>query len=153
MSAPPADRILVVEDDPRIRAEVAAALESQGFGVEAVEGLAAARAAMEAQPALVVLDLGLPDGDGIDLCRGLREAGDATPIVILTARDANEERIRGLDAGADDYVIKPFDMEVLLARLRSVLRRARGHAGTRKLQCGAMWLDAGARTAGRGETA
>lgn len=144
------ERILLIEDDPRVRDEVRRALERDGHAVSEATCLSEARVALREGCALVLLDLGLPDGDGLDLCREMRRAGDDTPVVIATARDASEQRIRGLDAGADDYVVKPFDTDVLLAHLRSVLRRSRGDVTQRMVRCGSLWADAQARTAGRG---
>lgn len=146
------ERILLVEDDPRIREEVSHALVRDGYQVAQAECLSQARAEVSSGCELVLLDLGLPDGEGLELCREMRSGGDVTPIVIVTARDANTQRIRGLDAGADDYVVKPFDTEVLLARLRSVLRRAGGGAIRNVARCGDLWADSEARTAGRGDT-
>ena len=147
-TAPPRQRVLVVEDDDRIRAELRFALEGSGYQVAEAAGVATARQHLAEGCALVLLDLGLPDGEGLDLCREMRAAGDDTPVVVVTARDANEQRIGGLDAGADDYVVKPFDTEVLLARLRSVLRRSRGDVVQGQVRCGELWADATSRTAG-----
>ena len=144
-------RVLVVEDDDRIRDELRRALERAGYQVAGAADLATARALLLEGCALVLLDLGLPDGDGLELCREMRAAGNDTPVVIATARDANHQRIHGLDVGADDYVVKPFDVDVLLARLRSVLRRSRGEVVQRVARCGELWADAESRRAGRGE--
>ncbi|MEZ5977851.1 MAG: response regulator transcription factor [Planctomycetota bacterium] len=146
------DRILVVEDDDRIRSELRTALASAGYRVGEARDLAEAREKFRLGWGLLLLDLGLPDGDGLELCRELRAAGDDVPIVVATARDANDQRIRGLDAGADDYVVKPFDVAVLLARLRSVLRRARGEVVVRRAEVRDLWVDVESRRAGRGET-
>jgi len=117
-------RILLVEDNDRLAELVNAALSREGFTVDCAPELAEASAAVAtvAYEALV-LDLGLPDGDGLTLVRHLRAANRAVPILILSARDRLEDRIRGLNAGADDYLPKPFAMEELVARLRALLRR------------------------------
>jgi two-component system response regulator MprA len=116
-------RILVVDDDPRIAASLRRALIYEGYEVAvAVDGPAALAAARERPPELVVLDVMLPKLDGIEVCRRLRAAGDVA-ILMLTARDATGDRVRGLDSGADDYLTKPFATEELLARVRALLRR------------------------------
>ena len=150
MTAKP-DSVLLVEDDVRVRHELRGALTSAGLEVHEAADLAQARDVDAAAMSVVLLDLGLPDGDGLDLCRSLREAGVATPIIVLTARDAARERVRGLDAGADDYVVKPFEVEEVLARIRSVLRRSRNQVTQQVYRCGDLWADAEAREAGRGE--
>lgn len=134
-------RILVVEDEPTLRAQLVQAItaaghtvESAGDGREAhylgdVEGFDA-----------VVLDLGLPVLDGLSVLRRWRAAGRNMPVLILTARSAWQEKVAGMDAGADDYLAKPFHMEELLARLRALLRRASAHASA-EWQCGLIWLD------------
>ena len=120
----PVTEILLLEDDERISEEISDALRAAGFGLRAVSTLAAARRALHDSTHLLLLDLGLPDGDGLDLCRDLRHAGRGLPILMLTARDAPEQRVRGLDVGADDYLVKPFHMPELLARVRSLRRRS-----------------------------
>jgi two-component system response regulator MprA len=120
-------RLLVVEDDPQVRGMLVRALTYEGFEVEAAEDLATAAAALRARPPdLVLLDLLLPDEDGLELCRRARAEGDVVPILVVTARDEIEDRVEGLDAGADDYMVKPFSTAELVARVRSLLRRARG---------------------------
>lgn len=115
--------VVVVEDDPEIGSSVVAALVANGYGAELFTTGSAASAAMEdACPDLVLLDIGLPDIDGITLCRWLRDKYRTLPIVLLTARDSEIDTVVGLDAGATDYVTKPFSMTVLLARLRAHLR-------------------------------
>jgi DNA-binding response OmpR family regulator len=146
-----ATRILLVEDDDRIRDELRHALVASGYRVGLAGTLAEARERLRLGWSLVLLDLGLPDGDGLDLCREMRAAGDDTPVIVATARDQNEHRIAGLDSGADDYVAKPFDMDVLLARLRSVLRRSRGEVVRKEARIADLWADAEARRAGRNE--
>ncbi|MCK5942806.1 MAG: response regulator transcription factor [Planctomycetes bacterium] len=150
MSSEP-DSILLVEDDVRVRHELRSALADAGFAVREAADLAQARDADATRHSLVLLDLGLPDGDGLDFCRALREQGAATPIIALTARDASKDRIRGLDAGADDYVVKPFEVGEVLARIRSVLRRSRREVTQQVYRCGDLWADAESREAGRGE--
>jgi two-component system response regulator MprA len=116
--------VLIIDDDRALRGALRRALTLAGYDVEAVadgnEGLA--RVA-EHPPDAVVLDLGLPGLDGLEVCRRLRDAGNRVPVLMLTARDAVEDRIDGLDAGADDYLVKPFDVGELAARLRALLRR------------------------------
>jgi two-component system response regulator MprA len=117
--------LLIVDDDRALRDALRRALVLDGYAVETAEngqdGLT--RIAMS-QPEAVVLDLGLPDVDGLEVCRRLRAAGNRVPVLVLTARDAVSDRIDGLDAGADDYLVKPFDVGELQARLRALLRRA-----------------------------
>ena len=122
-------RVLVVEDDPRIFRRLAAVLEEAGYAVDAVDNGEEAwfRGDTEDYDA-VVLDLGLPRMDGLTVLRQWREGGRNVPVLILTARGAWAERVAGIDAGADDYLVKPFVMEELLARLRALLRRAAGRA-------------------------
>ena len=119
-------RLLVVEDDPQVRAMLARALGYEGFEVTTVATGAAAMAELRrAEPELMLLDLLLPDGDGMDVCRRIRAAGGHIPILMLTARDTVSDRIEGLEAGADDYLVKPFSTAELVARVRALLRRAR----------------------------
>ncbi|HEX5859360.1 MAG TPA: response regulator transcription factor [Microbacterium sp.] len=118
-------RILVVEDDDGIAVPLVRTLTREGYDVERVaEGAAAIELGISGGFALVVLDLGLPDMDGLDVCRRLREDGFGGGIVILTARDGELDRVVGLDVGADDYIAKPFALAELLARLRALLRRS-----------------------------
>jgi two-component system response regulator MtrA len=142
---------LLVEDDERIRKELLDGLRGSGFDVDVSVLGRHARLALERDYDLVLLDLGLPDGDGLDLCRELRSRGRAVPVIILTARDAPEHRVRGLDVGADDYVVKPFHMPELIARVRSVLRRAGRTVGPGRAQYQDLWVDPQSRTARRGE--
>jgi DNA-binding response OmpR family regulator len=122
-------RVLVVEDDRMIARGLERALRQDGYAVDGVaDGRSAAEALRTATFDLVLLDLGLPQRDGLEVLRELRGRGDATPVIIVTARDDVQNRIAGLDAGADDYVVKPFDLDEVAARMRSVLRRAAGRA-------------------------
>src|SRR3984885_14821066 len=122
-------RVLLVEDDAMIAQGLQTALRQGGFAVDWMrDGKSAAGALQTSVFDVVLLDLGLPHRDGIDVLRELRKRGDGTPVIILTARDEKQERISGLDAGADDYIVKPFDLDELMARMRSVLRRAAGRA-------------------------
>ncbi len=134
-------RILLVEDDPALARGLAAGLKSDGHGVDvAADGEAALAAARDEPFALITLDLGLPDMSGLDVLRTLRRDGTKTPILILTARDALEDRIRGLDLGADDYLVKPFEPSELSARIRALLRRTQGDASP-ELRIGALVID------------
>ncbi|WP_442108113.1 response regulator [Pseudomonas sp. NUPR-001] len=122
-------RLLLVEDDPALGEGICDGLRQQGYTIDWLQdGVSALHALQHEAFDLVVLDLGLPRLDGIDVLRRLRTGGNAIPVLILTARDATEERIAGLDAGADDYLIKPFDLNELKARLRALLRRSAGRA-------------------------
>jgi two-component system response regulator MprA len=119
-------RLLVVEDDPQVRAMLLRALGYEGFDVRGAADGAGALAELRARGAdLVLLDLLLPDMDGMEVCRMLRAQGAEVPILMLTARDGVDNRIAGLETGADDYVVKPFSTQELVARVRSLLRRAR----------------------------
>jgi two-component system response regulator MprA len=118
--------ILVVDDDAPIRRMLARTLAAEGYAVEtSADGGSALAAVEQAVPDAVVLDVAMPDLDGLAVCRRLRAKGLAVPILLLTARDAIEDRVAGLDAGADDYLVKPFAAEELLARVRALLRRGR----------------------------
>ena len=120
-------RILLAEDDPLLGDGLQAGLRQLGFLVDWVRDGDAAERELRAQPyAAVVLDLGLPRKDGLDVLSAIRQAGVQVPVLILTARDAVSDRIRGLDVGADDYVVKPVDLNELAARLRALVRRAHG---------------------------
>lgn len=120
-------RILLVEDDSLLGDGLRAGLRQLGFAVDWVrDGDAAERELRTGSYAAAVLDLGLPRKDGLDVLASIRRAGVSTPVLVLTARDAVPERIRGLDAGADDYVVKPVDLDELAARLRALVRRAHG---------------------------
>ena len=146
-------RILVVDDDPAVSASLDRALRLEGYDVDtSPDGAAALRVLAVAAPDAVVLDLGLPDLDGLEVCRRLRATGDDTPVLILTARDAVDDRVQGLDAGADDYLVKPFALTELLARLRALLRRRTADEGE-VLRFGDLALDLGTREAHRGDRA
>ena len=122
-------RLLLVEDDPMIGEGVRQGLRQDGFAVDWVrDGQAAELAVANGVYDLVVLDLGLPRKDGFEVLAGLRRKGNSVPVLILTARDAVADRIKGLDSGADDYVVKPFDLDELGARIRALLRRRAGRA-------------------------
>lgn len=122
-------RILVAEDDIEIAGPLVRTLQSGGYSVALVsDGLSALEKAKTTKPDMIVLDLGLPNLDGLDVCRSLRAQGFEMPILILTARTSELDLVVGLDAGADDYIMKPFKSSELLARLRALLRRVDGHA-------------------------
>ncbi|NEO85986.1 MAG: response regulator transcription factor [Spirulina sp. SIO3F2] len=117
-------KILVVEDDVRIAEAIAEALRDQNHVVElAHDGATGLMFAQDGMVDAIVLDLNLPKLDGVEVCRRLRQVGDKTPILMLTARDTSQDKVTGLDCGADDYVIKPFDLPELMARIRALLRR------------------------------
>ena len=138
-------RILVVEDDPLLADGLQAGLRQAGFDVDlAPDGVAANLALGTHDYAAVVLDLGLPRLGGLEVLKKLRAGGSAVPVLILTARDRVEDRIKGLDSGADDYVVKPVDLGELAARLRALVRRSKGEAAP-VLQVGALRLDPAAR--------
>jgi two-component system response regulator MprA len=120
-------RILVVDDDPAVSGALQRALRLDGYEVTlAGDGPQALEELAIRPPDAVILDIGLTTIDGLDVCRRMRAAADDTPVLMLTARDAVEDRVEGLDAGADDYLVKPFALAELLARLRALLRRRRG---------------------------
>jgi two-component system, OmpR family, response regulator QseB len=136
-------RILLVEDDPMIGTSLVRGLGDAGYKVDWVRDAVAATRALE-DPAVhyvaALVDWGLPRGDGVSLIVRLRSRGDAVPVIMLTARDRVEDRVQGLDAGADDYLVKPFELSELLARVRSLLRRPPRRAGN-TLSVGALSLD------------
>ncbi|TSA15798.1 MAG: response regulator [Betaproteobacteria bacterium] len=122
-------RLLLVEDDPMIGESVRAGLQQDGFALDWVQDGRAAELALQTnQYDLLLLDLGLPRKGGLDVLAALRRRGDAIAVLILTARDAVTDRVKGLDTGADDYLVKPFDLEELAARIRALLRRQSGRA-------------------------
>ncbi|MCB0217786.1 MAG: response regulator transcription factor [Caldilineae bacterium] len=121
------DKILVVEDDPAVARSLCLALEREGYAVaQAATCAEALRLTDEDPPQLLLLDLRLPDGSGLDVCRRLRAEGHRLPIIMLTARDEESDKVVGLELGADDYVVKPYGLRELLSRIRSLLRRAYG---------------------------
>jgi two-component system response regulator QseB len=122
-------RFLLVEDDPMIGDTLRAALRMEGHAVDWVRDATAAQSTLASERFdLVLLDLGLPQGSGLDVLRAARARGDTTPVIVLTARDGPGDRVAGLDAGADDYLVKPFDLDELGARIRALLRRQAGRA-------------------------
>lgn len=134
-------RVLLVEDDRMIAESLRTALRLEGHAVDWVRDVSAAQGALATERFdLVLLDLGLPGGDGLQVLRTLRARRDDTPVVVLTARDSTGDRVAGLDAGADDYLVKPFEYEELTARMRAVLRRRSGR-GEPLMQCGPVTLD------------
>jgi DNA-binding response OmpR family regulator len=139
-------RVLLVEDDELLGSAVKAGLEQSGYTVDWLRnGRQAASVLRDEEPDLLVLDLGLPEKDGLTVLRELRAADSPLPVLILTARDTVEDRIAGLDLGADDYLVKPFDLGELTARLRAIARR-RGGRATPTLRHGDLVFDPAART-------
>jgi two-component system response regulator MprA len=137
-------RILVVDDDRSVRDALRRALTLGGYEVDAAEdGLQALTRMSSSSVDAVVLDVGMPEVDGLEVCRRLRGSGDRTPILMLTARDAVSDRIDGLDAGADDYLVKPFDLGELKARIRALLRRASQGGDPDSLTFAELRLDSG----------
>ncbi len=147
-------RLLVVDDEPAVRESLERALTAEGYVVDAAADGEAALAAIDRRtPDAVVLDVQMPALDGLETTRRLRAAGNAVPVLVLTARDGVGDRVAGLDAGADDYLVKPFALEELLARLRALLRRAGAPAESERLRFTDLELDTGTREvtrAGRG---
>jgi len=148
----PPPLVLVVDDEPAIRVALERALRLEGFAVRTAADGAAALAAVAAEPpAAIVLDVVLPDLDGRTVAARLRASGDQTPICILSARDEVADRVAGLQAGADDYLVKPFAIEELVARLQALLRRGAPRATGSLVAVGELRIDPGRRTASRGE--
>jgi two-component system, OmpR family, response regulator QseB len=146
-------RVLLVEDDAMIAQGLQTALRQGGFAVDWMrDGKGADNALQTSDFDVVLLDLGLPQRDGIQVLRELRKRGDLTPVIIVTARDEVQHRVAGLDAGADDYIVKPFDLDEVMARMRSVLRRAAGR-GDSSIQHGELRLDPVSHTVERSGTA
>ena len=134
-------RVLVVEDDPMIGRAVEAGLRHGGYAVDWVrDGADAARALANGVYELALLDLGLPRRDGLEILKNVRRSGGTLPVLIITARDSVADRIAGLDAGADDYLMKPFNLDELLARVRAVLRRHQGRSSP-EMTYGALTVD------------
>ena len=139
-------RVLIVEDDPLLGDALAAGLKQRGFVADWVQDGREAQTAVRTEPfAALVLDLGLPGLSGLELLRSERARGNKIPVLILTARDAVQDRITGLDSGADDYVVKPTDLDELAARLRALVRRSKGEPAP-LLSVGQLLLDPAART-------
>jgi two-component system response regulator MprA len=144
-------RILVVEDDSAVRDALERALSFEGYTIDTATDGAVALSSLRAEPAdLVVLDVMMPHVDGIETCRRIRASGDSVPILMLTAKTAVGDRVDGLDAGADDYMAKPFALDELLARIRALLRRSHGDVST-VMRFRDLTIDPGARTATRGD--
>ncbi len=143
-------RVLVVDDEPAVRQALDRALRFEGYTTETVDDGPAALAAHAERPAdAIVLDVAMPRMDGLEVCRRLRSAGDLTPVLMLTARAAIDDRVAGLDAGADDYLVKPFALEELLARIRALLRRS-APSDDEALRFADLSLDPGTREVRRG---
>jgi DNA-binding response OmpR family regulator len=143
--------VLLVDDDAAIRRSVAVGLELEGFRVISASGGRAALEAVERiRPAVVLLDLTMPDLDGLEVLQRLRGAGDEVPVCVLSARDEVDDRVRGLEAGADDYVVKPFAVEEVAARLHALLRRRPPSVSGAVLRAGDIELDARGHRATRG---
>ena len=147
-----AAKILVVDDDPNVQRLLQYTLKQEGYDViSAVDGAEGFRLWGMDLPDMILLDVMLPGADGFEVCRRLREAGTWSPVLMLTARDAVEDRVEGLDAGADDYLTKPFSFAELLARLRALVRRPPLERPT-ELEVGDLRLDPASRRVWRGET-
>jgi two-component system, OmpR family, response regulator MprA len=145
-------RILVVDDEHAVRSALRRALAVGGYQVELAANAAQAMASIERRrPDALILDVLMPGVDGLEFCRQLRGEGDRTPVLMLTARDAIEDRVAGLDAGADDYLLKPFALEELQARLRALLRRTASDPEADALTFADLTLDRSSREAQRGE--
>ncbi len=148
----PAGRVLVAEDDRSVRDSLVRALTFEGYDVvTAGDGAEALMAVVESQPDVIVLDVLMPHVDGLTVCRRLRERGDRTPVLMLTARHEVSDRVAGLDAGADDYLVKPFALDELLARLRALLRRTSMSGNDEVLRVGDLSLDPARRQVRRGD--
>jgi two-component system OmpR family response regulator len=148
----PGERLLLVDDEENLRSMLEAALRHHGFDVEASEnGRDALDRARETSPDLIVLDVMLPDLDGFEVCRRLRSEGNHTPVLFLTAKDAIEDKVRGLTLGGDDYLVKPFSLEELVARCQALLRRSGlAREGDAVLRCADLELDDDAHRVRRG---
>lgn len=144
--------LLVVDDEPALRETLERALSAEGYAVEtAPDGVVALLAVERAEPDLLVLDVLMPGADGFEVTRRLRADGHRLPILLLTARDAVGDRVEGLDAGADDYLVKPFALDELLARIRALLRRNAPAERGETLRFGDLSLDTGTREVLRGQ--
>jgi two-component system response regulator MprA len=145
-------RVLVVDDDRAVREALRRVLTLAGYELQTADGGAAAiELVVQAIPDAVVLDLGMPDVDGLEVCRRLRLLGNRVPILMLTARDQVSDRVAGLDAGADDYLVKPFDVDELKARLRALLRRSGPDGDADELSFAEIRLDSARHGAAVGE--
>jgi two-component system response regulator MprA len=143
--------VLVVDDEPAVRQALDRALRFEGYQTEVADDGPAALGAHAERPAdAIVLDVAMPRMDGLEVCRRLRQAGDHTPVLMLTARAAVNDRVAGLDAGADDYLVKPFALEELLARIRALLRRSAPAGDDEVLRYADLSLDPGTREVRRG---
>src|SRR3954471_14008744 len=143
-------RVLIVDDEPAVRAALDRALRLDGYEIElAADGREALDRVADERHDAIVLDVAMPGLDGLQVCRRLRDAGDRTPVLMLTARDGIDDRVAGLDAGADDYLVKPFALRELLARLRALLRRVETPA--QRLRFADLALDPASRDVWRGE--
>ena len=141
-------RVLIVDDDPELAELLCRSLEREGYVTHIASDVASARLALVDAQDVVVLDIGLPDGSGVELCRELRAQGRDEPVLLLTAQSAVAQRVAGLDAGADDYLVKPFAVAELRARVRALGRRRTSPATVRR-RSGNVELDLGARRAWR----
>ncbi len=136
------ERLLLVDDEDNLRSMLEAALRHSGFDVHPVaSGRAAIDATAEVQPDLIVLDVMLPDLDGFEVCRRLRTDGSKVPVVFLTAKDGTEDKVRGLTLGGDDYLVKPFSLDELVARINAVLRRSGLEANDSVMSCADLTMD------------
>ncbi len=145
-------RILVVDDEPAVRRALERALRLERYDVDlAADGREALDTLAEHQADVIILDVMMPEIDGLEVCKRLRAAGDHTPILMLTARDAIDDRVTGLDVGADDYLVKPFALRELQARLRALLRRSSEDGDGEVLRFGELTLDPAAHEVRRGE--
>jgi two-component system response regulator MprA len=144
--------VVVADDDRATRESLTTALELEGYEVStAADGMRALELVESLRPDVVVLDIGMPEVDGLSACRRMRARGDRTPVLILTARSEVSDRVSGLDAGADDYLPKPFALDELLARLRALLRRTGYESPSETLEVGDLRLDGSSRRAWRGD--
>src|SRR3954452_550737 len=147
------ERLLLVDDEDNLRSMLEAALRYEGFDEHAsASGRDALDVVEDQSPDLIVLDVMMPDLDGFEVCRRLRSDGVKTPVLFLTARDATDDKVRGLTLGGDDYLVKPFSLDELVARISAVLRRSGMDRGTSGLQCGDLVLDDDAHRVTRGST-
>lgn len=147
----PGEKLLLVDDEDNLRSMLGAALRHHGFEVEAAaSGREALALTASLRPDLVVLDVMMPDLDGFEVCRRLRQDGSRAPILFLTARDAIEDKVRGLTLGGDDYLVKPFSLDELVARVQALLRRSGTQRGDAILVCGDLELDDDAHRVTRG---